>query len=64
MCFQEIETGKKEHLWIRINSIKDKDTLYGIVDNDPVLKLEVQNGTPVEVPIKKIELFFDGVKQE
>jgi uncharacterized protein YegJ (DUF2314 family) len=64
MCFQEIGTGKKEHLWVRINSIKDKDTLYGIVDNDPVLKLEVQNGTPVEVPIKKIELFFDGVKQE
>jgi uncharacterized protein YegJ (DUF2314 family) len=64
MCFQEIGTGKKEHLWVRINSIKDKETLYGIVDNDPVLNLEVKDGDPVEVPIKEIELFFDGVKQE
>jgi uncharacterized protein YegJ (DUF2314 family) len=63
MCFLEIGTGKKEHLWIQINSIKDKDTLFGIVDNDPVLNLKVKIGDPVEVPLKDIELFFDGVKQ-
>jgi uncharacterized protein YegJ (DUF2314 family) len=64
MCFQEPGTGKKEHLWIQITSIKDKGTLFGIVNNDPVLKLEVKDGDPVEVSIDKIESFFDGVKQE
>jgi uncharacterized protein YegJ (DUF2314 family) len=63
MCFQEIGTGKKEHLWIRIHSVKNKNTLYGIVDNIPVLKLEVKDGDPVEVPIKNIESFFDGAKE-
>jgi uncharacterized protein YegJ (DUF2314 family) len=60
MVFSEIESGRKEHLWVLINHVKDKDTLLGIVNNDPVLKLEVKNGDTVEVPIKAIELFFDG----
>jgi uncharacterized protein YegJ (DUF2314 family) len=60
MEFSEKSTGRKEHLWIKITAIKEEKTLLGIIDNDPVLNLDVFCGDQVTVPISAIEACFDG----
>ncbi len=58
--FSEKGTDKKEHLWVKINAVKEEGILLGTVDNDPLLDLEVECGDSVEVSISKIESCFDG----
>jgi uncharacterized protein YegJ (DUF2314 family) len=54
-CFEEIGTEKKEHLWIKVLTVKDDKTLIGIIDNDPFLNLQVKFGDTVEVKLYEIE---------
>ena len=57
--FNEIDTNKMEHLWIKIKSIKpNSNALIGVVDNDPFLNLNVKCGDAVEVQLTEIEDIF------
>ena len=58
MEFEEKGTQRKEHLWIKINSLKEDGILEGVVDNDCLFDLGVDFGSVVEVPINKIEAFL------
>jgi uncharacterized protein YegJ (DUF2314 family) len=60
-CFTEPGTDKKEHLWIHINTA-DKSRLIGVIDNDPVLKLDVKYGDLIKILLEEIEDCFDGEK--
>lgn len=58
--FPEVNSERKEHLWIKINQVNDDKTLTGTVDNDTVLNLSVKSGDIVQVKVEEIEACFDG----
>jgi uncharacterized protein YegJ (DUF2314 family) len=59
--FTEKLTEKMEHLWVKIIEVaKEGKALLGVVNNEPLLNLGVQEGDSIEVSIFEIESCFDG----
>lgn len=52
--------SEKEHLWVKVNAIKNEKTLIGTLANDPILDIGYKYNDPVEVDIICIEKVYDG----
>lgn len=47
-----------EHMWVRI-MMANKSTLIGVLDNHPVLEMEIKRGSTVKVKRSEIEQVYD-----
>lgn len=53
--FNERNTQRREHLWVRIHATAAGRTLLGTIDNDPVLDIGYRHGDGVVVDVTEIE---------
>jgi len=47
-----------EHMWVKIGRVEG-ETLHGVLDNDPVLEMDVKDGDPVSLTISEVEAVCD-----
>ncbi len=62
ISFPDIDdTDNKEHIWVKVTTVKDGDHLTGIVDNHPVLNLGFDYGDTVSFLKTQIEDYLPQI---
>jgi uncharacterized protein YegJ (DUF2314 family) len=63
---ERVPPHRNEHLWIHVTESIGNGQLTGVIDNDPVLDVGVENGSVVTFCITAIEMLMpatDEIKQ-
>jgi uncharacterized protein YegJ (DUF2314 family) len=64
ISFQErVQPHRHEHLWIHVTAMNGDGQLTGVIDNDPVLDVGVEDGSIVTFNITAIEMLLPATHE-